>query len=342
MTHQIIVSTEGSLGVIDLNRPEAINALSREMIDAIAAQLSAWRDDGAIRVVLFAGNGPKGFCAGGDVRAARAMVVSGDVLGAAGYFAAEYAMNALIAGYPKPIIALTHGVVMGGGIGIAGHCRYRITQPGSRFAMPEAAIGFFTDVGVNAILAKAPLNRALLFAMSGQAVGAEDALALGLADCIVKPEHVPAIRAGLATAAASHRPDEAIVALMQAESISGEAASFVTLADALPAEPPGSPSDFIERVAAQPTLSAISALLAMRSPTALTAIFHAQMAARRVMDVGRALEMDLRLAVLMASLPDFAEGVRSVLVDKDGKPNWSPTGLGEVDAKAILSAVEGA
>ena len=196
MTESIEIATDERLGRISLNRPEAINALNLEMIETITAALLSWREDAQISAVLVDGHGPKGFCAGGDVRAVRAHVLAGTPELADAYFAAEYRMNGLIAAYPKPLIAVTHGVVMGGGIGIAGHCGFRITQPGARFAMPESAIGFFGDVGVNAILAAAPLNRALLFLMTGASVGAADALSLGLADAVVDPGRLMEIRRG--------------------------------------------------------------------------------------------------------------------------------------------------
>lgn len=340
MTNQIEVSIEGALGVIALNRPEAINALSLSMIEGIAEALTRWAGDDAVRAVLFEGRGAKGFCAGGDVRAARALVLEGRHEDAVDYFAAEYRMNRMIATYPKPVIALAQGIVMGGGIGIAGHARFRITVPGSRFAMPEAAIGFFSDVGVNAILAKAPLNRALLFLMSGTSVGAGDALALGLADAAVAPDRIAAVRAGLVSAAGAGEPQVAIVALMQAESIVPGEAALCALADLLPAETPDTAAEFIEDVAAVPELLELSRLLATRSPTALAAIFHAHVAARRVASVGGVLDMDLRLASVLSELPDFAEGVRAVLVDKDQKPIWQPRELADVDDRAIRAAVE--
>jgi enoyl-CoA hydratase len=341
MSEEIEVSTEGALGRIVLNRPAAINALSLAMIEAIAAALAGWRADAAIGAVLVEGNGPKGFCAGGDVRAVRAAVLAGTPEAADAYFAAEYGMNALIAGYGKPLVALTHGVVMGGGIGIAGHCGMRITQPGARFAMPEAAIGFFGDVGANAILAKAPLKRALLFLMSGVSVGAADAVALGLADMVVDPERVAMLRADIAGAAGSVRPAEAIVRLMQAEAIEAGEAGFCALADLLPAGTPASPAAFLAEVAGVPELAELSALLAGRSPGSLAAIFHSQMAARRLMDVEKTLAMELRLAAVMARRPDFAEGVRAVLVDRDQAPRWQPAALQDLDEGPIRAATEG-
>src|SRR3954470_24916049 len=209
MTTQLEITTDGALGLIALNRPEAINALSLGMIEGIVAALGRWRSDPAIGAVLFTGNGAKGFCAGGDVRAMREHVMAGRAQDTDAYFAAEYGMNGILAAYPKPLVAITHGVVMGGGIGIAGHCGFRITQPGARFAMPESAIGFFADVGVNAILAKAPLNRALLFALSGVSVGPSDALALGLADAVVATDRVAAVRDGLVAAASAPSPEAA-------------------------------------------------------------------------------------------------------------------------------------
>jgi enoyl-CoA hydratase len=341
MTDELRISTTGHLGRIVLDRPRAINALSLEMIEGITGALTAWQADAAIGAVLIEGAGEKGFCAGGDVRAARVHVIEGRPEEADRYFATEYRMNAIIAGYPKPLVALAHGVVMGGGIGIAGHCGMRITQPGARFAMPESAIGFFADVGVSAILAKAPLNRALLFLLSGVSVGASDAQALGLTDTVVRSEAVEQLRIDIADAAKSTHACEHIVRLMTAESVVAGEAPFCAKADLLPPEPPHSPADFLAAVAAVPDLAEISALLQTRSPGALTATFHAHLAARRLMDVDRTLAMDLRLASLMARHADFAEGVRAVLVDKDQTPRWSPASLDALDPEPILDAVHG-
>lgn len=340
MTQQLEIATEGALGVIALNRPEAINALSLGMIEGITEALTRWETDDVIGAVLFEGRGTKGFCAGGDVRAVRALVLEGRHDEAVAYFAAEYRMNRLIATFAKPVVVMTQGIVMGGGIGIAGHARFRITLPGARFAMPEAAIGFFSDVGVNAILAKAPLNRALLFLMSGASVGAADALALGLADAAVAPERAEAVRVALAGAAEARDPQLAIVGLLQADSIVVGEAEFCLLADLLPTEQPKTAEAFVEDVSEVRELAGMGRLIASRSPTALTAIFHAHLAARRAASLGDVLDMDLRLARVMCGLPDFAEGVRAVLVDKNQQPNWSPMTLAEVDSHAIRTAVE--
>ena len=339
-TDELEIWADGALGRIRLNRPKAINALSLGMIEGIAAALEGWRDDPKIGAVMFDGAGEKGFCSGGDVRAARQHIVEGRPDQADHYFATEYHMNGIIASYPKPLVALMHGIVMGGGIGIAGHCGYRLTLPDARFAMPESAIGLFADVGVNAILAKAPLPRALLFLMSGVSVGASDALSLGLADAVVRPEKLERIVGDLATAAGSSHPADAIVRLMQAESVVAGDAPFCAKADWLKGEW-DSPLSFVTSVHLEPTLIEVAALFATRCPASLTATFHSQLKERQLMDVGKVLEMDLRLAKVMARRPDFAEGVRAVLVDKDQKPRWSPAVLAELDDNDIRAAVEG-
>jgi enoyl-CoA hydratase len=340
MTEHLEISTDGHLGRIRLNRPQAINALSLDMITGIAAVLSDWRSDPAIGAVLVEGAGEKGFCAGGDVRAVREAVLAGRAEEADHYFATEYRMNALIAGYPKPLIALTHGAVMGGGIGIAGHCQFRLTQPGARFAMPESAIGFFADVGVNAILARAPLNRALLFLLSGISVGPSDAVALGLADCVVSTEWLGALRRDLTVVAGARRPQDAIEWLVRTQGLDMDAAPFCTQADLLPVEDWDSPAAFLAAVRLVPQLAEFAALLATRSPGALAATFYAQVEARRLKDTARVLDLDLRLARLMVRRGDFAEGVRAVLVDKDQSPRWAPAHLAELDPDPIRAVIE--
>jgi enoyl-CoA hydratase len=333
MTGQLEIAREDHLGIIALNRPEAINALSREMIDGITRTLTQWRDDDGIRLVLFEGRGPRGFCAGGDVRFVRERVLAGDPEAADAYFAAEYAMNALIAGYPKPTVALTHGIVMGGGIGIAGHCRYRFTTPDAKFAMPEAAIGFISDIGVNFILSKAPLHRALLFLMSGVTVGPADALALGLADCVYDPGRREALLDAIAMAAGSTTLAADLVHLVQAEMVPEGEARFIAAADA------HANLDWERPIAILTGLEndAIGAALRSGSPASTVAIHSSHLAARRMPNVGDVLALDLALASLFCRRPDFAEGVRAVLVDKDRRPVWSDGDIGAI-SEAIAAA----
>lgn len=321
MTGQLDVSREEHLGIIALNRPEAINALNPDMIHGIIRTLEQWRDDDGIRVVLFEGRGPRGFCSGGDVRLARQFVLDGRPQEADAFFAAEYFMNGLIATFPKPTTALTHGVVMGGGIGIAGHCRYRFTTPDSRWAMPEALIGFVSDVGVNHILGKAPLHRALLFLLSGVAVGPADALALGLVDCVYDPGRREAMLTAFAAAAASTRPEAALTHLVQAEMAPAGDAAFAALAD----RHAGLEWNSSRAVAmARSGYPEMDGMLKGGSPTSHAVIHQSHLAARRMATINEVLAQDLRLAQLFCRHADFAEGVRAVLVDKDRQARWAP------------------
>lgn len=338
MSDQIETGIEGRLGVIALNRPEAINALNLPMIEAIAGTLTLWEADERVRAVLFEGRGARGFCSGGDVRSAREAVLRGDKPLADRFFATEYAMNRQIATYSKPVIAIADGIVMGGGLGIAGHAQFRFTTPNARFAMPEAAIGFICDVGVNAILRKAPLHRVLLFELSAQAVGAADALALGLTDCAVAPERLGEVRASIVAAASAQKIDAALVGLMEAETIQAGDRAFCDLADRLEGEL--LLDDAAEIVAAIEQCGEapdIAKVLASRSPTSQAAIFASHLAARRAADVAEILAIDLRLARLLSGLPDFAEGVRAVLVDKDHSPRWQAS----VPEAEIAAAIAG-
>lgn len=335
MTGQLDVIREGRLGIIALNRPEAINALSLEMIDGITRALEQWADDDEIRLVLFEGRGARGFCSGGDVRAVRKSVLDGEAEVADAFFAAEYRMNGIIARYPKPLVALAHGIVMGGGIGIAGHCAFRFATTEARFAMPEAAIGFMCDVGVNFILAKAPAHRALAFAMTGVPVSVADALALGLTDCAIDPARFDAVRAGIAAAASSPRIAAALGALMQAEMAPVGEAVLCAAADRHAGLDWTDAEAIVGTAGREPQL----AQLALRSPTSLVAIAESHHAARRMADIGAVLAADLRLARLLSRLPDFAEGVRAVLVDKDQKPEWRPKAIGGVDRASIRAVL---
>ena len=225
---------------------------------------------------------------------------------------------------------------MGGGIGIAGHCRYRFTLDGAKFAMPEAAIGFVADVGVNRLLGKVPLHRALLFLMSGITVGAADARELGLVDAICGTERRDVIRASIGNAAAAPDPDLALQTLVQAESVANGAAVFCIEADRI-ATVDVEWQDAEAIIAA--TTGALAATLRGRSPTSLEAIVQSHIAARKLSSTPEVLALDLRLAKLLARMPDFAEGVRAVLVDKDQRPVWNPKDFAAVAREEIATAI---
>ena len=169
----------GHLGLLTLDRPQALNALTHGMIAGITARLTDWAADDAIRCVAIRGAGERAFCAGGDIRAVQQAVAAGTDEGAA-LLRDEYRMNALIGAYPKPYIALLHGIAMGGGAGLSVHGRYRLADASLAFAMPETGIGFIPDVGGSHFLSRCPDETGLYLGLTGAPIGLCDALELGL------------------------------------------------------------------------------------------------------------------------------------------------------------------
>jgi len=340
MGENLQVSKEGNIGVIVLDRPKAINALTRQMIDGIASALKDFEDDPAIAAIFLEGTGERGFCAGGDVRAMRALALEGRFDEADAFFAAEYEVDGAIATCSKPVVALTDGIVMGGGIGLAGHARYRIATDRVKFAMPESSIGFFCDCGVNIILARAPRHRALAFMMTGQAVGAADSFTLGLTDCVIPHSKMAEVREKLVVAIALGDVETSIISTMQAEATSGGEAEFVALAnDCKSAFAGGSAKEIVTalEMLAKTNESAkkLADMIAQKSPTSLATIVKSHDAVRDHMNLARSLESDRRLASWVVRRPDFSEGVRAILVDKDQVRGWQPKSLDGVDESTI-------
>lgn len=346
MKNQIETGVQGSAGIIRLNRPEAINALTPEMMAHIHRALQSWVDDEDVRLVLFEGAGERGFCAGGDVRWTRQAILEGRVDEAAAFFALEYSVNKMIATCAKPVVALAHGVVMGGGIGLAGHAGFRFAATNARFAMPEGAIGFFADVGVQSLLAHVPRQRALMFLLSGQNVGAADALALDLADVAVPAPEFEDLRTEIISAADEEAPVVALERLARSARTDPGDAGFCQLADRH--APCFKSDDCLEIIASLEQaaktceeLGAVLATIKSRCPTSLMVHVMARNRAELNPDIEAVLDRDLRLARLFAQRHDFIEGVRAVLVDKDNKPLWRPRELEAVNSHEITTALTG-
>ncbi|MEX0859313.1 MAG: enoyl-CoA hydratase/isomerase family protein [Cucumibacter sp.] len=343
---ELLVDRTGPLAVLRLNRPKAINALSMTMLEGIETWLGRLAADNSVGAVLIRGEGERGFCACGDVRALREHVLAGRADAVRDYFKTEYRVDALVGAFPKPVIAIQHAVVMGGGIGLSAHARHRVCLEGARFAMPEPAIGFFADVGVNFALREAPIHRALLFLMSGETSGAADAIALGLSDAMVSPADLDKLQAELVAAAQAVRPDAAIRAAIGRYAADPGPAEFVAGCDGLEsAARSANPASLMARVeAAGQAGDGFAAKLASAfrrgCPTSIAVNWANHRSARRLGSLGDVLAQDLRFAIHMAGRADFAEGVRAVLVDRQPRPKWSPDRLASVDLGA-LSALAG-
>ncbi|MFE0106121.1 enoyl-CoA hydratase/isomerase family protein [Streptomyces sp. NPDC059009] len=324
----VLVRTEGRLGHLVLNRPRAINALNREMVDLIDAALAEWEKDDAVRAVVVTGAGERGLCAGGDVRAVRADVLAGRPEQAAAFWRAEYLMNARIARFPKPYVVVMDGITMGGGVGVSAHGDVRVVTERSRVAMPETGIGFVPDVGGTYLLSRAPGELGTHLALTGAAVGAGDALLCGLADHFVPSARLEDFTAALA--GGTWGEVSAVVREYAQPAPEGELAGERAWIDACYAadsveEIVRRLSDHGERAAKEAAETILS-----KSPTSLKVTLAAVRRARALPSLEAVLNQEFRVSCAALAAPDFAEGVRAQVVDKDRNPRWSPATLAEV------------
>ncbi|WP_328475438.1 enoyl-CoA hydratase/isomerase family protein [Actinoplanes sp. NBC_00393] len=325
----VITQVTGHLGHLVLNRPAAINALTPEMVAIMRQALAEWATSPQVRTVLISGAGERGLCAGGDIRAIHADAVSGGT-GTLDFWADEYRLNASIAAYPKPVVALMDGLVMGGGIGISAHAPVRVVTERSRLAMPEVGIGMHPDVGGSWLLSHAPGELGTHLALTGSPVGAADGIAAGLADHYVPAALLPALTDRLATL-----PAEEAVAAVAETAPPGEFATARAWIDECYTG--DSVSAIIDRLArhAEPGAQAAAKEIATRSPTALTITLRSVRTAAALPDLNAALEQEYRLSAAMLRLPDLAEGIRAQIIDKDRRPRWNPATLADVPAGLI-------
>ena len=330
---EVICEQRGVAGFITLNRPAALNALTHGMVRAIAAALDGWEHDPAIDRVVIAGAGERAFCAGGDVRALYAQGKAGDHDGQMRFWRDEYRLNHRIQTYPKPFVALIDGIVMGGGVGVSLHGSYRVAGERFLFAMPEASIGFFPDVGASTFLARLPGRLGLWAGLTGGRIKAGDACALGLADA-----YVPACSwAGLADALAAPGDAAALVSSLAAAPPPAALPDECAVIDRCFSA--GSLTEMLarlDRVAATGSAFAARAAAAMRKNAPLSmAIFLRQMREAPNLDFAATMDMEYRIVSRICRAQDFYEGVRALIVDKDHAPQWRPASLAEVDAGAV-------
>ena len=337
-TDDILFGRRGGVGMVLLNRPQALNAFTLGMYRRFDPALRGWADDPQTRAVLLQGAGDRAFCAGGDVRAVyeAGKGISGDNEFTSVFFAEEYRILHLLHRYPKPYIAIIDGITMGGGAGVSVNGAYRIATEKTMFAMPETGIGLFPDVGATRFLNLCPGRIGRYLGLTGARLGAADALYCGLATHFVPRERVPQLVAALA--ALAWRDEEECA---QVEALLGQFAAD-----------PGPPSlaarcGVIDRCFAGETMEAIldalaaetedrewaaktRATLLTKSPTSLRITLR-QLVLGRGMNLEDALRLEYRMTQLVMAAHDFYEGIRAVLIDKDQRPRWQPGTLAEVD-----------
>ncbi len=324
----VVTSRDGRVGRILLNRPKALNALTLSMIRACAAILETWRDDPHVHAVVIEGAGDRAFCAGGDIRALRDGYLAGELDAVKQFFSEEYALNLAIANYPKPYIALIDGLCMGGGIGMSVHAPYRVATEHAGFAMPETAIGFFPDIGATFLLPRLPGELGTYLGLTGLRVSGANAVHAGFATHFTPRARLADLSAALA--------EDGIAALaafdetLPASSLAGHRAAIdhCFAADTV--------GEIVSRLEATSDEWAVEALKALRtvSPSALHWTLRA-LRRGRDLTLQQALDAELALTRTTMAHPDFAEGVRAMVVDKDRRPVWQPAKLEDVDPATI-------
>ena len=341
----VLTHVRGNLGVITLNRPQALNALSLAMVREITSTLLRWRDDAQVTAVLLRGAGREGkapaFCAGGDIRFFHQAALAGDPT-LEDFFTEEYALNHLVHHYPKPTIALMDGITMGGGMGLAQGASLRVVTEHSRLAMPETTIGLFPDVGGGWFLSRCPGHVGEYLALSGHVMHAADAMAMKLADVFVDAAVLPTLVETLADqpletgaqaiaavkARAQTPPPAALTA--QLSEIDTHFAHATTLA-------------IVNSLAASDTPFARHALaeLRKRSPLMLEVSLR-QVRRARSMSLADDLRMERDMVrhcfhLRPGAASETAEGIRALAIDKDHHPRWNPAQLEAVTPEAVAA-----
>lgn len=330
---EILFETRSALGLVILNRPQALNALNLSMVRQLEPQLRAWAADDAIKAVAIRGAGDRAFCAGGDIRALHDLGRAGRKDEGVAFWREEYRLNHLIKTYPKPYVALIEGVVMGGGVGLSVHGSHRVGAEKITFAMPEVGIGFFPDVGATFFLPRLRQRAGIWLALTGTRLGLADALALDIVT-----HHVPAERFDhLVAALTDGEPPDVLLHREAAAVGSGEVlgrlpaierlfagGSVEAVLSALDAET-GADAEFARRAAAT---------IRTKSPTSVRLAFE-QMRRGAKSDFAECLRIEFRLASRILDNPDYYEGVRAVVIDKDNKPRWTPARIEDVGDDVI-------
>lgn len=317
----VLVSVENGVGQVTLNRPKALNSLTASMVASLAEALDEWEGDDAVHTVLLTGAGERGLCAGGDVVAIYHDAKAGGAETRT-FWHDEYVLNARIAEYPKPYVAVMDGIVMGGGVGVSAHGSVRVVTDTTKMGMPEVGIGFIPDVGGTYLLSRAPGRLGTHAALTGAPFTGADAIAMGFADHFVPHAALDAFK----TAAIADGVDAAIAAHA--------------------VEPPASPllaqRHWIDECYAGDTVSDIVAalrghdaeqsnaaadLIATRSPIALSVTLEAVRRAADLPNLEDVLRQEFRTSCAALKSHDLVEGIRAQLVDKDRNPKWQPSSL---------------
>jgi enoyl-CoA hydratase len=318
---EVLTRVEGVAGLITLNRPKALNALNADMCLAISQTLMAWRDEDRIAIVVIDGAGDRAFCAGGDIRVV-AESGKGDGWEARRFFHAEYRMNELLQRYPKPTVAIMDGITMGGGVGISAPAHWRVATEKTLWAMPEGDIGLFPDVGGGWHLPRLPGEAGAWLALTGARLKAADCRALGIATHYVPSRELEALKAELSVDGAINPFDE-----------DPGPAPISPIAEAIDEMfAGGTVEDIMAALARDGSDFALTQrdILSRKCPTTLKVALRLIREGAARDSFADEMRLEYRIAGRMIHRHDFIEGVRAVIVDKDGAPRWEPADLAGV------------
>jgi enoyl-CoA hydratase len=322
---EVLFETRGALGLITLNRPKALNALTHGMALAMTERLKSWAKDSAVKAVLIRGAGERAFCAGGDIRA---LYESGKnkTPYALDFYRDEYILNTLIKHYPKPYVALVHGLVMGGGVGVSVHGSHRVVNESVTFAMPETGIGLFPDVGGSYFLSRMRGGMGMYLALTGARLKLADTLYAGVGTNFMPAANNDALIERLADGAS---PDVALDGLAAA---TDEAPLINIASDILRMFAHPSVEDIVDALnkGGSPWARDTAAIIATKSPTSLKLAYR-QIREGAKLDFNECMAMEYRMVNRIVAGHDFYEGVRATIIDKDGAPKWQPATLGAVN-----------
>ncbi len=329
MTNDILFSVQNGIGIIQLNRPQALNALTHDMCIPLEQHLHRWATDVAVRAVIIKGSGEKAFCAGGDIRKLADRGPDG-VQYRKSFWHDEYRCNTLIGEYPKPFIALIDGIFMGGGVGLSVHGSHRIISEFAHFAMPETGIGLFPDVGGTYFLPRCPGELGMYLGLTGARLKGADILTAGVATHFVPRASMAALEQALIDAAPGDKASiDAVVAKFVADpGLSPLAERKAEIDQRFGGE---SVAAVMAALETDPSPFSIeqAGIIRAKSPTSVKLTF-AQLRRGRSLSLRDCMKLEWRICNHVAQGHDFYEGVRAVILDKDHKPKWQPARLEDV------------
>ena len=332
----LIARREGFAGIIRLNRPKALNAITLEMFRDIDKALDQFEADPDVSVIVLEGAGERGLCAGGDIRALYESSQANGDLGKI-LWREEYILNARIKKFPKPYVAFMDGIVMGGGVGVSAHSSHRVVTERTKLAMPEVGLGFFPDVGGTWLLSRAPGEVGTYLGLTGQTMTGPDAIYAGFADAAVPSSKLPALRDALIKMPPGRAGDQArtlIESFATAERAGPVAAMQGTIDRWFAFDRMNEIVAALKRDGSELAQATLKTL-GEKSPRGMAVTLKLLRLARKASSLEECLVREYRAALQVFRSDDFREGVRAAVIDKDRNPKWSPPRIEDVTAEMV-------